>query len=88
MKNCSFYNALVNDVDSLTTDQLEDLKDLISDMIKDRENERLINLQAKAIDALKEYLNAGGGIDYEGNIIFRIDEDRAWDTDYNYIHLK
>lgn len=82
------YDCVVDGVYSFTTDQLIDLQDLISGAIEARENERLGNLQSKAISALKEYLNAGGGIDYEDNIIFRIDEDRAWDTDYNYIHLK
>lgn len=82
------YDCVVDGVYSFTTDQLIGLQDLISGTIEVRENEWLGNLQAKAINALKEYLNAGGGIDYEDNIIFRIDEDHAWDNDYNYIHLK
>ena len=87
MENCSFYNALANDVEELTTDQLKDLQDLIECTIEAREKERVCNLRAKVIEAIKDYLNAGGGIDYEDNLIFRIDENPE-DGDYYYIHLK
>lgn len=82
------YDSMVDGVYSLSIDQLIDLQDLIDDAIANLQREKMIDLQEKAIKAIKDYTNAGGGLDYEGNIIFRIDEDHAGDNDYNYIHLK
>ena len=39
---------------------LDDLKDAIMDEMKARENERVVELKEKAIQALREFFNAGG----------------------------
>lgn len=85
MENCSFYNALVNDVDSLTTDQLISLKSVINSMIETRENEKMIDLKEKAINAIKDYFNAGGAFQYDGDIICMVGENSKYD--YFYIYL-
>lgn len=82
------YDCVVDGVYSFTTDQLVNLQDLIDCAIIARENEKVIDLQAKAINAIKDYMNAGGELNYKDNIIFRIDEDPKYDDDCYYIHFK
>lgn len=85
MENCSFYNALANDVDELTTDQLIELRSTINSMIETRENEKMIDLKEKAINAIKNYFNAGGALRYDGDTICMVGENFKYD--YFYIYL-
>ena len=82
------YDCVVDGVYSFTTDQLVNLQDLINCAIIARENERLIDLQAKAINALKEYLKEGGELGYEDCAFLEIDESPEYDDDYHCIHFR
>lgn len=88
MENCSFYNALANDVYALTTDQLIDLQDLISGTIEARKKEKMIDLQKKAINAIKDYLKEGGDIGYDDYTFFEVDERPEYADDYRCIHFR
>ena len=84
------YDAITEEIYSLTTDQLEDLQDLIRCTIKARKNERVASLKEKAINAMKDYYNAGGGFydDDNGCLIFIVDDDHNINDDYYHIHLR
>ena len=54
---------------------LDDLKDAIMDEMKARENKRVIELKEKAIQALREFFNAGGYVlNNEDNYNWELDE--------------
>ena len=54
---------------------LDDLKDAIMDEMKARENKRVIELKEKAIQALREFFNAGGYVlNNEDNYNWGLDE--------------
>lgn len=90
MENRSFYNALANDAEELTTDQLFELQDLIKEKIEAREKEELFNLREKAVEAMKDYYDAGGGFydDDNGGLIFMVDSGPTFDDDYYHIHFR
>lgn len=56
----SNFKKVVESLPLLTADDLDDLKDAITDEMKARENKRVIELKEKAIKALREFFNAGG----------------------------
>ena len=59
----------------LSGTDLDDLKDAIMDEMKARENERVVELKEKAIQALREFFNAGGYIlNNEDNYNWGLDE--------------
>lgn len=54
---------------------LDDLKDAIMDELKARENKRMIELKEKAIQALRDFFNAGGYVlNNEDNYNWGLDE--------------
>lgn len=50
------------DLPLFSVDDLNDLKDAITDELKAREHKQVIELKEKAIQALRDFLNAGGYI--------------------------
>lgn len=50
------------DLPLFSVDDLNDLKDSITDELKAREHKQMIELKEKAIQALRDFLNAGGYI--------------------------
>lgn len=86
MTNCTFYDSVVNDVYSLSRDQLLELEYLIHGVIDDLEKKEMTNLKNKAINALKDYYEAGGSLcTTMGN--FFIDDSKEYDDDFYHIHL-
>ena len=81
------YNSMVDKVYSLSRDQLYNLQDLVNGAINDLQMETMIDLQEKAINALKDYYEAGGSL-CSSRENFYIDESREYDGDFYYIHLK
>lgn len=54
-----FYNV-IEFLPSLSADDLDNLKDEINDEMKRREHKQVIELKEKAIQALRDFFNAGG----------------------------
>lgn len=84
------YDAITEEIFSFTTDQLLELQDLIHDTIEANEKEKLFNLRERAIKAMKEYYDAGGGFydDDNGGLIFMVDSGPTFDDDYYHIHFR
>lgn len=66
---------------------LDDLKDAITDELETRKRKQVIDLQKKAINALKDYYEAGGSL-CSSLENFYIDESQEYDDDFYHIHLK
>ena len=81
------YNSMVDKVYSLSLDQLIELQDLVNGAIDNLQMEKMRDLQEKAINALKDYYEAGGSL-CSSLENFYIDEPRQYDDDFYYIHLK
>ena len=83
----SNFKKVVESLPLLTTDDLDDLQDAIMDELKARERKQVRELREKAINALKDYYEAGGSLcsTLEN---FYIDESREYDDDFYHIHLK
>lgn len=81
------YNSMVDNVYSLSIDQLIELQDLVNGAIDNLQMEKMVDLQEKAINALKDYYEAGGSL---CSLIenFYIYESREYDDDFYHIHLK
>lgn len=90
MTNQVCYDTITDGICSLTTDQLLELQDLIHDTIETNEKEKLFNLKERAIEAMKDYYDAGGGFydDDNGCLIFIVDDDHNISDDYYHIHLR
>lgn len=56
----SNFKKVVESLPLLTTDDLDDLKDAIMDEMKAREHKQVIELKEKAIQALRDFFDAGG----------------------------
>ncbi len=70
------FNGMIDCLSSLSTDELDDLKDEINDEIKRREHKHFIELKENAIQALNNYFQAGGCIvNNKSNFNFGIDEE-------------
>lgn len=82
------YNSMVDKVYSLSIDQLIDLQDLVNGAIDNLQMEKMIDLQEKAINALKDYCEAGGSLCCSPIGNFNIDESQEYDDDFYHIHLK
>ena len=77
----SYYNSgklfkcMRENLPMLSGADLDDLKDAIMDEMKARENERVVELKEKAIQALREFFNAGGYVlNNKDNYNYGIDE--------------
>lgn len=68
---------------------LDDLKDMITDELKARERKQVIELKEKAIQALRDFFQAGGYImNNEDNYNWGIDEALMSAGDENCIYLR
>lgn len=54
--------GMLEDLPLFSVDDLNDLKDAITDELKAREHKQMIELKEKAIQALRDFFNAGGYI--------------------------
>lgn len=54
--------GMLEDLPLFSVDDLNDLKDAIMDELKAREHKQMIELKEKAIQALRDFSNAGGYI--------------------------
>lgn len=71
----SNFRKVVESLPLLTTDDLDDLKDEINDEMKRREHKQVIELKEKAIQALRDFFNAGGYVlNNEDNYNWGLDE--------------
>lgn len=85
----SNFKKVVESLPLLTTDDLNDLKDAITDEMKAREHKRVIELKEKAIQALRDFFNAGGYVmNNEDNYNWGIDEALMAAGDENCIYLR
>ena len=87
MTNCTFYDSVVNDVYSLSIDQLIELQDLVNSAIDNLQMKKMIDLKEKAINALKDYYEAGGSLRSSLENLY-IDESKEYDNDFYHIHLE
>lgn len=81
------YDSVVDNVYSFSIDQLIELQDLLNGAIDNLQMEKMVDLQEKAINALKDYYEAGGSL-CSSLENFYIDESREYDDDFYHIHLK
>lgn len=85
----SNFKKVVESLPLLTTDDLDDLKDAIMDELKAREHKQVIELKEKAIQALRDFFNAGGYVmNNEDNYNWGIDEALMSTGDENCIYLR
>lgn len=85
----SNFKKVVESLPLLTTDDLDDLKDAIMDEMKARERKQIIELKEKAIQALRDFFNAGGYVmNNEDNYNWGIDEALVSTGDENCIYLR
>lgn len=71
----SNFKKVVESLPLLTTDDLDDLKDAIMDEMEARECKQVIELKEKAIQALRDFFNAGGYVlNNEDNYNWGLDE--------------
>lgn len=77
MTNCTFYDSVVNDIYSLSRDQLYELQNVVDDAVNKLEMERMIGLQDKAINAIRDIQKAGGSIIYKPNCVGFVDVIRG-----------
>lgn len=54
------FNKVIESLSSFSGADLDDLKDAINDELKAREHKQVIELKEKAIQALRDFFNAGG----------------------------
>ena len=87
MTNCTFYDSVVNDVYSLSLDQLIELQDLVNGAIDNLQMKKMIDLKEKAINALKDYYEAGGSL-RSSLENFYINESKEYDDDFYHIYLE
>lgn len=80
------YDSMTEKIYSLSCDQLLELEYLIHGAIDDLEKKEMINLKNKAINALKDYYEAGGSICTAMENFF-IDDSKEYDDDFYHIHL-
>ena len=81
------YNSMVDKVYSLSLDQLTDLQDLVNGAINNLQMEKMIDLKEKAINALKDYYEAGGSLRSSLENLY-IDESKEYDDDFYHIHVE
>lgn len=81
------YNSMVDKVYSFSVDQLTELQGIINGAIANLEMERMIDLQEKAITAIRNYMNAGGSLCSAMENFVEINEQPDYDDDFYHIHL-
>lgn len=82
------YNTLEKNVYSFSIDELGEMQDLIKGALANLQMEKMVDLQEKAINAIKDYLKEGGELGYEDCAFLEIDESPEYDDDYHCIHFR
>lgn len=82
------YNTLEKNVYSFSIDELGEMQDLIKGALANLQMEKMVDLQEKAINAIKDYLKEGGELGYEDCAFLEIDESPEYDDDYYCIHFR
>lgn len=72
-----FYDSTVDNIPSLTINQLKDLQNFIRLEIEERERTKMFDLREKAITALNNFFKEGGSLryDYDDLTIAENDDD-------------
>ena len=61
------FNKVIESLSSFSGADLDDLKDAIDDELRAREHKQVIELKEKAIQALRDFFNAGGYVSNNEN---------------------
>lgn len=77
----------IESLESATIEQLKRFRDEINCAIDNLQMEKMIDLREKAINALKDYYEAGGSL-CSSLENFYIDESQEYNNDFYHIHLK
>ena len=81
------YNSMVDKVYSISLDQLIELQDLVNGAIENLQMKKMIDLKEKAINALKDYYEAGGSLRSSLENLY-INESKEYDNDFYHIYLE
>lgn len=82
-----FLKDMIETLTLLSSKDLDKLQDAIAEEVEKRKNERFIELRKKAINAMREYFQAGGCImNGNDNCSLRLDDDRLLYDDENSIY--
>lgn len=82
-----FLKDMIETLTLLSTEDIGKLEDAIEEEVEKRQNQRFIELRKNAINALKDYCEAGGSL-CSSLENFYIDESQEYDDDFYHIHLK
>lgn len=83
------FSKMIESLSSLSGADLDDLRDAIDDELKAREHKQVIELKEKAIQALRDFFNAGGYVlNDEDNYNLGLDEALLASGDENCIYLR
>lgn len=84
-----FLKDMIETLTLLSSKDLDKLQDAIAEEVERRKNERFIELRKNAINAMREYFQAGGCImDDNDNCSLGLDDDRLLYDDENSIYLR
>lgn len=82
-------NKMIESLSFLSSKDLDKLQDAIEEEAEKRKNRHFIELRKNAINAIREYFQAGGCImDDDDNCSLRLDDDRLLYDDENSIYLR
>lgn len=81
------FDKVIESLSSFSGADLDDLKDAINDELKAREHKQVIELKEKAIQALRDFFNAGGSLCSSQENFVEINEQPDYDDDFYHIHL-
>lgn len=87
--SAKLLNDTIETLSLLTPEDLDKLQDAIEEEAEQRKNQRFIELRKNAINALRDYFQAGGCIiDNNDSYSLGLDDDRLLLEDENYIYLR
>ena len=84
-----FLKDMIETLTLLSPNDLDKLEDAIEEEVEKRKNQRFIELRKKAINALRDYFQAGGCImDDNDHCSLGLNDDRLLYDDENSIYLR